>query len=169
MNLEVQEIQQLENWTSKKVGEIVFDSNIHRWSQNDSEFDSKLMNKSNLLFIIEEQQGNKFGGYLNTQITSTNNWHSDSNAFLFTLKSPGRNHGMKKFNMKSGYKAFCLCQQSNSVLLRFGSSGHDLRVDKKNQSGSYCHQYSFNYNGATNVLCGNYNFTPKRITVIQMK
>ena len=44
--------KQLEDWTGLKCGEIIFDSNKDNWSINISVFDSKIMNKNNLMFII---------------------------------------------------------------------------------------------------------------------
>ena len=72
---------------------------------------------------------------------------------------------------KSKKPNLCLYEKSSGILFGIGH-GHDIRVDKKGQSGSHCNQHSFNYNGATNVLCGYYcpsNFTPQRMTVIQVK
>ena len=46
MNLNQNEIQQLETWTNKKCGEVLFDSDKDNWNQNTSQFDGKVMNKS---------------------------------------------------------------------------------------------------------------------------
>ena len=66
--LERNEMKQLEQWTNKKCGEVVFDSNKDDWSQHTSVFDSRVMNKSNLMFVIEDTNNNKFGGYINSTI-----------------------------------------------------------------------------------------------------
>ena len=93
------------------------------------------------------------------------------------MKSNGRTNGMKKFNVKIPQYAYYQYQKSNSILLGIGG-GHDIRVYKKGQNGSCCHQTdsatSFNYEGISCSLCSSSNsgrqyFTPKRITVIQMK
>ena len=94
MNLNTYEIKQIEEWTNKKVGEVVFDSNIHNWRQNTSEFDSKVFNRSNLIFVVEDESGNKFGGYVNTKIDKYywkeyGQWKgqriTDPKAFVFSL------------------------------------------------------------------------------------
>ena len=43
------EINQLEEWTEIKYKEVIFDSDIHDWSQYSSEFGERLMNKSNII------------------------------------------------------------------------------------------------------------------------
>ena len=47
-----QEIQKLEEWTLLKCSDIIFDSDIDNWSGNTSVFDDKVMNRSQLLFVI---------------------------------------------------------------------------------------------------------------------
>ena len=55
--------------------------------------------------------------------------------------------------------------------------GWDIRIKRKGVNGSYCSQYSFNYEGISNALCGRVvdknekgeKFTPLRIQVIQME
>ena len=81
------EMKQLEEWTNKKCGEVVFDSNKDNWNQNSSVFDSKLMNRSNLMFVIEDTNNNKFGGYITAKINEYDSWIYDSKAFVFSLKS----------------------------------------------------------------------------------
>ena len=133
------------------------------------------MNKNQLSFVIEDEQNNKFGGYLSATINKTTNgggsWIdniSDSNAFLFSLKSKGRLNGMMKFEIKNTSNTFLLWN-SYDILFNFGS-GHDISLlYKSNKTSSYCNQNSYDYHGQTNALCGGRNFTPKRFVVIQMK
>ena len=80
---------------------------------------------------------------------------------------------MKKFNITSSTYGFVVDPQtSNSYLFAIGG-GCDIQVYRKGVNGSYCSQSSFNYEGISNALCGKNGssnpFTPKRITVIQMK
>ena len=78
---------------------------------------------------------------------------------------------MKKFNIKDSQYAFCLdVKASNQYLFIFGYSdgSYNFWVNRKNVTGSYCKQQNTNYNGLTTSLSSGYNFTPKRITVIQM-
>jgi hypothetical protein len=178
MNLTEKEQQQLESWTSKKCTEIVFDTNRDGYPKdNTNTFEMKVKNRSNLMFIVEDTNGNKFGGYLNTKIDHVDgDYYNDSNAFVFTLKSPGRNLGMRKFGISNSSYAFYLYNQSSSYLFLFGY-GYDISIQKENNKTlSYCCQSSdrsYNYEGIDNALIPNANnqqkFTPQRITVIQMK
>ena len=164
--------------------EIVFDSKINNWKQNKSEFDKLIFKKQNLLFLIETNDGIKFGGFISKEIDKmadlkvVNNvfkWEnhiSDSNAFLFTFKD---NNPMK-FNIKKDKNndeiTFYLFLKEDDWLFQFGY--HDIYISKQNTKSSiyqdmYC---SFNYEGNENALIGKtgkYCFTPKRILVMQMK
>ena len=106
-------------------------------------------------------------------INEYNEYIYDSNAFLFSLKSNGRINGMKKFRINSSKHAFQLFQKSSNGLFRFGSRD-DIYVSQKDQGGSYCNKYSFNYGAMSRSLCGTnillkQYFAPKHFIVIQMK
>ena len=45
-----------------EVKEKIFDSDIHDWSEKTSEFNQKILNKSRLIFLIEDSENNLFGG-----------------------------------------------------------------------------------------------------------
>ena len=49
------EFEQLEKWTSKCFGEIIFDSKKHCWKEEKSVFNEKIIGKKQLLFLIEEE------------------------------------------------------------------------------------------------------------------
>ena len=174
--VEKDEMDKLEEWTNKKYSELLFDSDKDDWSSN-IVFNQRIMNKNQLAFVVEDTNGNKFGGYLNATIYRTNygnGWENsnipDSNAFLFSLKSNGRLNGMMKFEIKDTSRTFLIRKDnySNDLFL-FGGNGD---IDLNNQSSkksSRCSQSScFNYHGISNALCGGYNFTPKRFVVLQM-
>ncbi|GAB1223301.1 hypothetical protein ENUP19_0141G0002 [Entamoeba nuttalli] len=167
------QIKQLEEWTEKRISNILFDSDIDDWNINTSVFGERIMNKEHIVIIIEDEEGNKFGGYVNEKINEDGYYTNDSNSFLFSLKSKGRMKGMIKFDIEIPQNAFCLFNQSDDRLFEFGYGYSDILVYKENnKTYSYCNQYSFSYEGVSNALCGkewpNY-FTPKRIIVIQMK
>ena len=58
---------QIEEWTTLKCGEIVFDSTKDNWEKETSIFDDCIINKKQLIIIIEDTKGNKFGGYINSK------------------------------------------------------------------------------------------------------
>ncbi|BFU19348.1 trichohyalin, putative [Entamoeba histolytica] len=163
-------INQIEEWTEKRINNILFDSDIDDWNRNTSVFDQRIMNKEHIIIIIEDEEGNKFGGYVNSKIDKVG-WINDSKSFVFSLESNGRIKGMKKFDIKEPEFAFCLFNQSDDYLFSFGWS--DIFVYKENDKTlSYCKQNSFEYKGISNALCGKQHpnrFTPKRIIVIEMK
>ena len=76
---------------------------------------------------------------------------------------------MKKFDIKQPQYAFGFCKQSDNCLFAFGWSGDICVCKQNNKTQPYCKQYSFEYEGISNALCGKYYFTPKRIIVIEMK
>ncbi|BFU24518.1 predicted protein [Entamoeba histolytica] len=167
------QIEQLEEWTNRKVGNILFDSDIDNWNVNTSVFNQRIMNKEHIVIIIEDSEGNKFGGYVNEKIDKVGCFIYDSQSFVFSLESNGRMKGMKKFDIKEQQHAFCLLNKSHNCLFAFGGDGKylkDIVVHKENdKTHSECIQSSFDYEGISNALCGKYNFTPKRIIVIEMK
>ncbi|BFU26143.1 trichohyalin, putative [Entamoeba histolytica] len=162
-------INQIEEWTEKRISNILFDSDIDNWKVNTSVFGERIMNKEHIIIIIEDSRGNKFGGYVNCKIDKVDSWINDSNSFLFSLESNGRMEGMKKFDIKESEYAFKLYNQSDDCLFLFGLGDFDV-YKENNKTKSYCYQHSFSYEGISNALCGKeYRFTTYRITVIQMK
>ncbi|BFU26557.1 predicted protein [Entamoeba histolytica] len=142
------QIEQIEEWTERKVGNVLFDSDIDDWKEDTSVFGERKIDKY---------------GY---------DWINDSKSFVFSLESNGRIEGMMKFDIKQPQFAFYLHNQSCDCLFGFGN-GHDIRVCKENdKTKSWCEQCSFEYKGISNTLCGKLypdRFTPKRIIVIEMK
>ncbi|BFU20592.1 predicted protein [Entamoeba histolytica] len=163
------EIQQIEEWTNRKVFSTLFDSDKDNWNADISVFDQRIKNKEHLIILIEDEEGNKFGGYVDSKIDKVGCYINDSKSFLFSLESNGRIEGMKKFDIKKSGYAFWLWNQSDNCLFALGC-GHDICVYKENyKTKSYCKQSSFEYGGISNALCGKGGFTPKRITIIEMK
>ncbi|BFU24873.1 predicted protein [Entamoeba histolytica] len=166
----VEEIQRIEEWTERKVGNILFDSDIDDWNESTSVFGERIMNKEHLIIMIEDEEGNKFGGYVNEKINKVDGYINDSQSFVFSLKSNRRLEGMKKFDIIQPEYAFYLYNQTSDWLFEFGFSRLDLAVGKENNKAqSHCKQSSFEYNKISNALCGGYNYIPKRIIVIEMK
>ena len=172
-NLTKEEKLQIEKWTNKKIGEIIFDSNKDNWSKYTSVFGDKIFEKEQFILLIEDTDGNKFGFYLNTKVERKYcDWSStDNNSFLFSLQSNGRiKEGMMKFEYKHG-KGIWVGTKINSILFSVGG-GSDIGIKNQNEKSScWCNQNNsyWNYHGYQNALCGGYNFTLKRFIVIQMK
>nr|BAN39393.1 hypothetical protein [Entamoeba histolytica] len=168
----MEEMRQIEEWTNKKVGNVLFESDVDDWNKNTSVFDQKIKNKEHIMIVIEDEEGNKFGGYVNSKIDEVESCITDQKSFLFSLESKGRMKRMMKFDIKEPRCAFYLNSQTDDCLFEFGF-GHDICVFKENnKTQSYCYQRSFEYNGISNALCGKQlpeRFTQKRIMVIEMK
>ena len=175
-NLERKEMIQLENWTKKRIDNILFDSNINDWNKNNSLFFNKIYGKSNFVILIEDTKGNKFGGYFNSKVNSIKSYNSyDLNAFVFNLKSNGRLTEMMKFEITNPNKSFRIYSSSSNWLFSIGSDGgnnglDDITVMKRNYENGRngCCQRCYNYKGIQNALCGSKEFDIQRFVIIQM-
>ncbi|EKE40396.1 hypothetical protein ENU1_091720 [Entamoeba nuttalli P19] len=162
-------IKQLEEWTEKRVGNILFDSNVHNWNRFTSVFDLKLLYKKHIIIIVEDTQGNIFGEYVNSKIDKVDAWINDPHAFVFSLESKGRLKKMMKFDIKEPKYGFFMESSSYGPLFDIGF-GRDIGVYKQNYSTkSFCLQFSFEYDGISNALCGKRIFKTKQVIVIEMK
>ena len=169
--LNMDQFNVLEEWTKSKCSHILFDSNVHDWKQNTSVFNDRIIGKKQLTFLIENEDGELFGYYLNTQIVEEydKRQETDSNSFEFNLKSKNnRLNKMKKYDIKDlKWGGICLCVKNWVGLVKLG----DIELYKENKKNeSHCNQYKdrFNYDLNSNALCENKYFDPKRILVIQM-
>ncbi|BFU26688.1 hypothetical protein EHI2019_000811900 [Entamoeba histolytica] len=83
-----EEIHQIEEWTEEEINSILFDSYYDDWNKNTSVFGERVMNKEHLIIIIEDEEGNKFGEYVNSKIdkVSTGEWINGSSLVSFNIK-----------------------------------------------------------------------------------
>ena len=167
------ELELLERWTNKTVGDMIFDSDVDKWDKLTSEFDRKIIGKKQLVFFIETEHGEKFGYYLNTLVKDKYNKTipTDNGSFEFNIVSNGRlNEPMKFEIVNTMLGGFSLFNKEENGLIYLG----DIILYKQScRNQSYCFQYDslFDYHGIQNALCGKVNptcFTPKRIQVFQM-
>ena len=64
------EKKQLEQWANKKCSEVIFDTDRDGYPKNKSStFRDKVMNKNDLIFFVEDENGNRFSEYLHSKIT----------------------------------------------------------------------------------------------------
>ena len=176
--------KQLEEWTGLIYGETIFDSEKDDWSTKQCEFDDRIIRKKHLVFLIEDDRGEKFGYYLHTNIPNCyEKWIStDEESFEFNLESNGRLKRMMKFPIEDiHYGGSYLYEKTEEKLIYLG----DILLKKQNKSNtSYCYKQkaksNFNYQGIDNAICGKTNieekgkwkgefFSPIQIRVIQMK
>ena len=162
---------QLEMWTRMKVGEILFDSTIDDYSVGSSIFEQKMLGRSDIVFLIEDNETNKFGYYLSTPvILKFGKWiATNKKSFLFSLENvnrPGQTMKCPIRDTRFGYGALWRTDKSLCIL------GNQIVLSRKN-SGCHCvyeeNQKYFNFKNTMNVLRQVGTFTLKRFLVIQMK
>ena len=174
-NLTVEDELKLEEWTGKKCGDVLFDSDKDDWSPNTSKFNEKLEGKESLVFLIEAQNGETFGYYLNTEFAdkTMRRIGTDKNSFMFNLNCDGRLNESMKFPIRNRDYGYWYCWEPDKYLVKIG----DIWLHKEtSKTESYCIQdnKNFDYQGIENALCGikpkngKICFTPERIFVIQM-
>ena len=89
--------KQIEIITERTIKEEIFNTNKHRWKMNNSEFDTKIYGKGNVAILIEDEEDNVFGVYLEHKIDSyqflnkENKWEGICNpdkwATIFSIHS----------------------------------------------------------------------------------
>ena len=172
--IDIEEKKQLEEWTGLTCGEILFDSDKDNWSLNSSVFDSKIMNKSYLLFVIEDTTNNKFGYYLNGTINKYNFNLKYKGSFMFSLKSNGRVNGMHIFEEKDYFAGYRLYPKSENLLFHTYGGIYIFKEKSKTLSYIFEDSYYYDFHGITKAFHPklsegkNKFFTPNRICVIQM-
>ena len=123
---------------------------------NTSEFNECIIGRSQLLFLIEDEDGEIFGYYLNTKIEPKYNEiiSTNSQSFLFNLQSNGRLEKPLKFEWTDihfgWYKLF---DSSNYRLI----SLCEINLMKEEEhSDSFCSQTEnwINYENIPKALCG---------------
>ena len=112
------------------------------------------------MIVIEDTEGNIFGGYFNEQI-HVGSFVYDPNSFLFSLKSKGRFETPQKFPIADPNHSLLVYNRSSTWLFSIGSDGghgknDDINIMKSNKQ--YCDPFngciprSYNYD---NVNCSN--------------
>ena len=178
-----EEIEAIRHWTGKNLNSLIFNSTSDDWKVNSSVFDRKVLGRRNLLFIIDDYDGNRFGGYVTSQINSmwisnarlkvnaTGSRTYDGGAFVFTLRRRTK-LTLQKFETIVPSESFTLCDAPNGCLFHFGDSKngrYDIRIHKQNAGASICQSASYNYKGRASPLRDwDEGFTPARILVYQL-
>ena len=169
-NLEKNEATQIEQWTGKKVGCAIYDT-----FKDDFKTKIPLVNiiteKSQLVFVIEDTEGNKFGYYLATQLEKKfDAWiPTNEHSFTFSLKSNGRLPGPMKFEQLNKTYGYYNYSTENG---KIAFPGYDIYLgieSKQNLHGTRHNPTITNLHGIENPLTGRAgNFILKRFVVIQM-
>ena len=167
----------IEKWSNMKFDEIIFDSNVDDWSIGTSVFDKKLLNRSNVVIVIEDNSGEKFGSFIAINIRhrlDPSKTDNDTKTFLFNIESNGRLENPLQFPILESRSQCVLHKKDKDILMTLGYHGQ-IKLYKKNlKEKSECQQYNnaYDYYGIPNALCGKSSrlcFTPVNIVVYQMK
>ena len=113
-SMNINQKNQLEQWTSLKCSDIVFDSNVENWSKHTSVLNEKIIGKKQLAFVIEDEEGEIFGYYLNTKIIEKKGYQEiDNKSFCFNLQSKdNRLSKPMKFEIKDLKSGISLYEKS---------------------------------------------------------
>ena len=156
--------------------EIIFDTEYCNWNGIYSTFFDRIINRSKLLFLIEDNRDNKFGAFINGTIKKLKKqiqnmfWYGndefDEKTFIFTFKDDE----LIKFNMTDEI-SFILLESAMTGLFTIGNG--DIVIQKEIfKHECYCQEESFDFGENKRILTGTYgmneHFTVRRVTVIQM-
>ena len=78
---EKKERVQIEDWCGMYFEKKIFDSDVDDWSMKSSVFHKKIFGRENLLFLIEDDKDNVFGGFIKSKIAIDNSICSWINTF----------------------------------------------------------------------------------------
>ena len=181
-NLTYHQMKKLEEWTSMECYETLFDSDVDNWSKDTTVFNERIIGKKHLTFLIEDEDNEIFGYFLNTEVIEEYDGmqETDNKTFKFNLQSNGRlQQPMMKFeikNMKDG--GIRLCGKHFNELFLMGNIVLGKK-EKKTETYFWKDDYEdyFDYHGIENAVCGKTTdvygvgdrIKLKRILVIQMK
>ena len=123
----------LENWSQKKISNVIFDTNYDDYYQNTSVFDTEMMKKKDVAILIETTIDNEkiVAGMcifeeINKLYTEPGTTIFDDNAFIFTF----RKDKQLKFSDKKQMHPFAinLYSKESEVLFQLGM---DVKVSKE--------------------------------------
>ena len=152
------ELLYISKWTGKTFKEIVFDSSIDTINHYETDFQNKVLNRKNLVFLIQSKDNDLFGEYLSQPIHhyGENAWVEDENAFVFSFKDDQPN----KYSIKKERKhlAFKLYSKYAHGLFSFGF--YDVFIRKFHQTSNFYqgNDNTFDYKGKLCPLVGKIGF-----------
>ena len=89
--LSQEQIEQLEEWTDLVADEVIFDSDVDDWGIDTSVFFDRMVNRSQIAIIILDEDGEKFGYFIATEIGETKaargGEQTNKKTFLFNIET----------------------------------------------------------------------------------
>ncbi|ELP89592.1 hypothetical protein EIN_525870 [Entamoeba invadens IP1] len=166
-NLSGDEIRQLELWSNKRINTVLFDSYKDDYSQGSPTFRMSVVGHKDILVVIEDTDGNKFGGFLYNEITGPDVWIQDKNSFAFSLFSNGRIDGQQKYKLMDKYSQYAFrCGSDIDKRHRLFYISGAIGIMKRGFEGDCCF-YNKLENVVDNSFCSGNTFHPKRFVVFQ--
>ena len=170
-----EERKQIEEWTGERLLKVLFDSRQDEWRTTKT-LHERIFNQQKVICVVEDTNGNKFGGYIHTKIdrkgTTWNNGIRDEKSFLFSLKTSGKTNQMTKYPIVEREKAFLLNDNEEGMnwMFIFGSGSDIIIFKEQHKSSSQCYQSStFDYHNTKHPLRGNaFSFTPLHFSFLQL-
>ena len=134
--IEEDEKKKIEEWTELECGEILFDSEKDNWNKNTSVFNQKIYGQKQLVFLIEDEEKEINGYYLNNSIPNEYKMknESDKESFCFTLRKKGMEREMNKNRMKSERDEYVMYSEKDTILIEIGGM-----TIKKYENRGRCH------------------------------
>ena len=125
--------------------------------------------KSKTLTIYRSENSNVFGGYTDLSWDGSNNYRSDSNAFMFSLENKNNTSILLRANRNEAiYDGLDFLSSFGSSDLRVCSNADKLLCSSSNLGQSYSfNQNIYGSNSAQTFLAGSYNFYLNEIEVYQ--
>ena len=162
---------QFEQMTKRKIGNILFDTNIDNWQLMTSTFDKDILNHSNLLILIINEEKDIFGYYTsNYSISKINEMNEmGKDCYFFSLRNKRRNLKLNqiiKYQQKEqsniivfDEKEICLLNICDTIIINkyLTNSYSEFYLNKKLFTFDLKHPLSFED-----------NFIVKRLLVIEM-
>ena len=138
--LTARRFEKLELMLGKKIAQQLYDSSDYE--EGFPEFYEKIQKPSNIVILIEDIDGNVFGGYVPGSTPLKKYLFLNQNCCLFSINSNRRYSSQSIFPLKEYLNCgFELCQDDEDILCRFGVI--DVIINK-DRTGSV-RQCSFYY------------------------
>ena len=161
----------LEKWSGRKIGKVVFDSDID--GDSNRVFSCRIKNKEHLYFLCFDNQQNIFGGYFDDKITTLKEWNFSENQFLFTFNKFGKHNAVDEHLCQKyeqiGRKGIFIHQDDNDRLFNFYCG---FSIGKINENVSNCIAVSVYYQNCKNKMLNGMNswqtFPITRLLVLTM-
>ena len=168
--LSIKEMIMIEKDSGRYIDQIVFNSEIQPWKKSISYFWKEIMNKSNILILIETMDEKRFGCYIHSQLNEMNKYISDTNAFIFKIENSSllkmENVSIKKYPIKDMKNCIKIGDERSEDLFIIGKNDIIIKKEDHKEKCS-CSQKSFEYEKENSLIERKGTFEVKRFHIIE--